>query len=237
MKMWKMLGCLVLLCAIICGCAALATEAKVEEPGTTNDVGNKGSNAPQDLVAGEDQTAPPVSGSVVVTPTYSEGLRFRSNGDGTCALAGIGTCTSSCILIPPTSPAGDTVTEILPYALRGSVVGAVEIPTTIKTVSAASFSGCERLCYVRVAQGSEWYSEYDGVLYSADGKTLIYCPAGRTAGELQLRASLVRIAAGAFAECRKLETVVFQGSTAAWHNVIVGDENDGLYAAGFRFSS
>ncbi|MBQ2773382.1 MAG: hypothetical protein IJC95_06230 [Clostridia bacterium] len=237
MKMWKMLGCLVLLCAIICGCAALATEAKVEEPGTTNDGGNQGSNDPQDLVSGENENTPPVSGSVVVTPTYSEGLRFRSNGDGTCALAGIGTCTSSCILIPPTSPAGDTVTEILPYALKDSIVGAVEIPTTVKTLSAASFAGCERLCYVRVAAGSEWYSEYDGVLYSADGKTLIYCPSGRTAGELKLRASLVRIAAGAFAECKKLETVVFQGSTAAWHNVIVGDENDGLYAAGFRFSS
>ena len=237
MKMWKMLGCLVLLCAIICSCAVLGTEAKVEEPGAKSDAGNKGSNDEQALVSGGNESTPPISGSVVIAPTYSEGLRFRSNGDGTCALAGVGTCTSSCILIPPTSPAGDTVTEILPYALKGSIIGAVEIPTTIKTISAASFSGCERLCYVRVAAGSEWYSEYDGVLYSADGKTLIYCPAGRIAGELKLRASLARIAAGAFAECKSLETVVFQGSTAAWHNVIVGDENDGLYTAGFRFSS
>ena len=237
MKMWKMLGCLVLLCAIICGCAVLAAEAKVEEPGTTNNAGDNGSNGEQTLVSGGNESTPPMSGSVVVTPTYSEGLRFRSNGDGTCALAGVGTCTSSCILIPPTSPAGDTVTEILPYALKDSIVGAVEIPTTVKTLSAASFSGCARLCYVRVAAGSEWYSEYDGVLYSADEKTLIYCPAGRTAGELELRASLERIAAGAFAECQKLETVVFAGSTAAWHNVIVGDENEGLYTAGFRFSS
>ncbi len=237
MKMWKMLGCLVLLCAIICGCAVLGAEAKVEEPGTANDAGNQGSGDEQALDSGGNESTPIVSGSVVVTPTYSEGLRFRSNGDGTCALAGVGTCASVCILIPPTSPAGDTVTEILPYALKDSIVGAVEIPATIKTLSAASFAGCERLCYVRVAAGSEWYNEYDGVLYSANGKTLIYCPAGRSAGELKLHASLARIAAGAFAECKNLEAVVFQGSTAAWHNVIVGDENDGLYTAGFRFSS
>lgn len=237
MKMWKMLGCLLLLCAIICGCAALATEAKTEEPGTANNAESEEGDATQNQGTGEGTGDPTISGSVVVTPTYSEGLRFRSNGDGTCALAGIGTCTSSCILIPPKSPAGDTVTEILPYALKDSIIGAVEIPDTVKTLSAASFSGCARLCYVRVAAGSAWYSEYDGVLYSADGKTLIYCPAGRTAGELKLRASLERIAAGAFAECKKLQTVVFPGSTAAWHNVIVGDENEGLYAAGFQFSS
>lgn len=238
MKIWKMLGCLLLLCAIICGCAALGVKGTAEEPqAPAVDETPKGEGEQTSPEGEEGEADKPVQGSVTVLPTYSEGLRFRSNGDGTCALAGIGTCTSSCILIPPKSPAGDTVTEILPYALKDSIIGAIEIPDTVKTLSAASFSGCARLCYVRVAAGSAWYSEYDGVLYSADGKTLIYCPAGRTAGELKLRASLARIAAGAFAECKKLETVVFAGSTAAWHNVIVGDENEGLYAAGFQFSS
>lgn len=241
MKMWKMLGCLVLLCVIICGCAALGTEAKANEPeeGTEEEGGapEGGENTnPDELVSEQPPKDETVSGSVTVTPTYSEGLRFRSNGDGTCALAGLGSCTSSCILIPPTSPAGDAVTEILPYAFSNGIVGAVEIPTTVKTLSAASFSGCERLAYVRVAIGNEWYSEYDGVLYSADGSTLIYCPSGRTAGELKLHPAIKRISAGAFAECTGLRTVVYQGTTAAWHGVIVGDENDALYAAGFRFA-
>ncbi len=235
MKMWKMLGCLVLLCAIICGTAVLATEAKAESADGTDDVKGEVGDPPQNEVG--ENTNTPVGGSVVVAPTYSEGLRFRSNGDGTCALSGLGTCTSSCVLIPPKSPAGDTVTEILPYALKGSIIGAIEIPTTVKTLSAASFAGCLRLCYVRVAAGSEFFSEYDGVLYSRDGTTLVYCPAGRTAGELKLHTKLSRISAGAFAECEGLETVVFAGSTAAWHSVIVGDDNDALYAAGFRFAS
>lgn len=235
MKTWKMLGCLVLLCAIICSSAMLAAEAKTKED-AGDDAQNGAVDAPQEQTGNGEGDGGPLGGSVVVTPTYSEGLRFRSNGDGTCALAGPGSCTSSCILVPPKSPSGDVVTEILPYALEGSIIGAIEIPVTVRTLSAASFSGCQRLCYVRVASGSEFYSEYDGVLYSADGTTLVYCPAGRTSEELKLHTKLSRISAGAFAECRGLESVVFQGSTAAWHSVIVGDDNEGLYAAGLRFS-
>ena len=231
MKTWKMIGCLVLLCAIICSSAVLAAKAQTEE--AEGGLEAEGQAPEQGSDGGSDATP---GGSVSVTPSYSEGLRFRSNGDGTCALAGIGSCTSTCVLVPPKSPQGDVVTEILPYALDGAIIGAIEIPATVKTLSAASFLGCQRLCLVRVAGGSAFYSEYDGVLYSADGTTLIYCPAGRTTGELKLHSALSRIAAGAFAECKGLESVVFQGSTAAWHSVIVGDDNDGLYAAGLRFS-
>ena len=231
MKTFKILGCLVLLCASICSSVMLAAEAKTEEGA------GDGSSGEDLVVETPREESTPLGGSVVVSPTYSEGLKFRSNGDGTCALSGLGTCTSSCILVPPKSPSGDVVTEILPYALTGSIVGAIEIPATVRSVSAASFSGCARLCYVRVAAGSEFYSEYDGVLYSADGKTLVYCPSGRAAGELKLHTALSRISAGAFAECHGLETVIFQGSTSAWHSVVVGDDNEALYAAGFRFSA
>lgn len=234
MKAWKMLACLLALCAIICGCVVVSTEAEEDlavGDGTGQEAGGAADD-PQEM--GSEQA--PTGGSVTVAPTYSEGLRFRSNGDGTCALAGMGTCTSSLVLIPPTSPTGDTVTEILPFAFKDSIIGAVEIPTTVRELSAVSFAGCARLSFVRVAAGNEWYSEYEGALYSADGSTLVYCPTGR-AGELKLHASLSRIAAGAFAECTGLKTVVYPGTTAAWHGVIVGDENDALYAAGFRFGA
>ena len=117
MKIWKMLGCLVLLCVIICGCVVIGTEAETGDGEGNVQENGTGEGTPDTLVSESGGEQEPTVGSVVVTPTYSEGLRFRSNGDGTCALAGIGSCTSSCILIPPTSPAGDTVTEILPYAL------------------------------------------------------------------------------------------------------------------------
>ena len=231
MKIVKMLLCLLLLCGIICGCVAMTAAAKDEgEPSLEG--GGSEENRENSPV-----TQPPTvqGGSVTVTPTYSEGLLFRSNGDGTCALAGIGSCTSSCVLVPPTSERGDRVTEILPYALAGSLIGAIELPTTVEVLSAASFADCPRLAFVRVAVGSEFFSEQDGALYTADGKVLLYCPEGRTSGELRLSKALIRIAAGAVSRCTGLKTVVYPGTTAMWHGVIVGDDNNALYAAGFRF--
>ena len=174
MKAWKMTGCLLLLCVIICGCVILGrnTEASAAAPET--ELPSQGDAGETDTQESE-QTEPPAESeeSTATVKTYSEGLYFRSNGDGTCALAGMGSCTAACVLIPPQSPAGDTVTEILPYAFAGSIVGSVEIPTTVTVVSAASFADCERLSYVRVAAGNAALLESDGALYTADGATLL----------------------------------------------------------------
>ena len=237
MKAWKMTGCLLLLCVIICGCVILGrnTEASAAAPET--ELPSQGDAGETDTQESE-QTEPPAESeeSTATVKTYSEGLYFRSNGDGTCALAGMGSCTAACVLIPPQSPAGDTVTEILPYAFAGSIVGSVEIPTTVTVVSAASFADCERLSYVRVAAGNAALLESDGALYTADGATLLYCPAGRSARELVLHTSLRRIAAGALHSCPALDVIRFSGSTAEWHGIIVGDENDALYEAKLMFS-
>ncbi len=230
MKIWKMAGCLVLLAVIICGCVVLGQSAKVSAESAADE------QQSTDVGEQTENTAPDTQElSTTVPKTYSTGLEFRSNGDGTCAVAGPGSCTAACILIPPESPAGDTVTEVLPYAFANSIVGAIELPATVSTLSAASFALCPRLAYIRVESESSSFLEYDGVLYTADGKTLVCCPAGRSAGELRLHEGLRRIAAGAFAECGKLTTVYFNGSTSEWHALVVGDGNEALYAATLRF--
>ena len=237
MKMWKMVGCLLLLCVIVGGCVVLGRNAGVsaatpDQENTQSPEGGEGTGESSP----EPDAQSPGEGSASASKTYSEGLYFRSNGDGTCALAGMGSCTAACVLIPPQSPAGDTVTEILPGVFAGSIVGSVEIPTTVTVLSAASFADCERLAYVRVAAGNPAFLEFDGAIYTADGTALLYCPAGRSARELKLHPALKRIAAGAFASCDALDTVCFEGNTAAWHNIIVGDENNALYAARLVFS-
>ncbi len=236
MKIWKLVGCLVLLVVIICGCVALGQASHVAaQSGGTDGASDptEESTLPEDEQNAEGEQ----ESSATVSKTYSEGLEFRSNGDGTCAIAGLGSCTASCILIPPKSPAGDTVTEILPYAFADTIVGAIELPAGITTLTAASFARCPRLSLVRVDTDSAAFSEYDGVLYSKDGGLLIYCPAGRSAAELRLHRSLKRIAAGAFAECGKLSTVYFTGSTSEWHSLTVGDGNDSLYSAALKFNA
>lgn len=232
MKVWKMLACILTLCIIILMCVVLGSmsgEAQVpdEEP-----------EADEPPIEENTETIPNQNVPAEPTlPLYSEGLAFRSNGDGTCAVAGLGSCTNVCVLIPPTSPAGDSVTEILPYAFRDSIITAIEIPASVTTLSATSFYGCPRLSCVRVAAGSMSFLESDGALYNRDGSVLIYCPAARPSGELVLYSGIRRVAAGAFAECRGLVNVIFQGTTSTWRTVIVGDDNGPLYAAGFRFTA
>ncbi len=233
MKIWKMVACLGLLVVIVCGCVILGQPTEVfaeqEEP-----EGNEQTAEPPAQQENESQT-PPADNTATVNKTYSTGLSYRSNGDGTCAVSGVGSCTAACILIPPQSPNGDTVTEILPHAFANSIVGAIELPATVTALSAASFAGCERLAYVRVASGNPAFLEEDGVLYSADGKLLVYCPVGRSTRDLTLHKALRRIAAGAFADCPTLQNVYFSGSTADWHALIVGDDNNALYQATLHF--
>ena len=234
MKIRKTLGCLALLTVLICGCAVLG-QAKTAN-GDTPPAGNGGDAESGGYDAAND---PPVTeeSTATVEKTYSEGLSFRSNGDGTCAVSGLGSCTSACVLIPPKSPAGDTVTEILPYAFADTIVGAIELPGGVSTVSAASFAGCERLAYVRVAADNPYFIEYDGVLYTADGSMLLYCPGGRTAREVRLHPALTRIAADAFADCGTLSAVYFPGNTSQWHALIVGDGNERLYETALKFNA
>ena len=236
MKIWKMVGCLGLLAVIICGCVILGEPAQVAAQGGVQEESEQ-SEQPEQPPAQTPQEEAPTESSATVGKTYSTGLAFRSNGDGTCAVSGVGSCTAACILIPPKSPCGDTVTEILPGAFAGSIVGAIELPATITTLTAASFEGCTRLALVRVASGNPAFSEHDGVLYSADGKLLVYCPVGRSAREMTLHQNLRRIAAGAFAECPSLTAIYFAGSTAEWHAMIVGDDNDALYKATLYFNA
>ena len=237
MKIWKMVGCLSLLVVIICSCVILANptevSAKGEEESTQNGQGTVQSTPAEEKT----QQSGSAEQSVTVEKTYSTGLAFRSNGDGSCAVSGLGSCKDSYLLIPPKSPAGDTVVTILTGALASDAVSAVELPATITVLNADAFAGCSRLSHVRVAAGSKHLLVEDGALYTADGQILLYCPVARGARELSLHESLTHIAAGAFAKCPALTTVYFAGSTADWRNIRIGDDNDALYEAAFKFNS
>ena len=235
MKIWKMVGSLGLLVIIICSCVVLGTPTEVsakEESASEQNVQNALSTTPtqSEQTSKEEQT-------VTLEKSYSEGLTFRSNGDGSCALSGLGSCKDTYLLIPPKSPNGDTVVGILTGALTSDSVSAIEIPAGVTSLNADSFAGCTRLMHVRVAAGNQSFLVQDGALYTADGKTLLYCPVARGSRELSLHPSLTHIAAGAFASCPSLTTVYYAGSTADWRGICIGDDNDALYEAAFKFNS
>ncbi len=84
---------------------------------------------------------------------YSEGLAFTSNGDGTCYVSGIGTCTDTEIVIPPVSPEGDKVVAVGDRAFkRCNSIESVTITNGITSIGFESFYDCYRLSNVTLGE-------------------------------------------------------------------------------------
>lgn len=94
-------------------------------------------------VGAANETYTPVYGETA--PSYSEGLEFDSNGDGTCCLVGIGDCTDTEVVIPPTSPEMETVTIIEASAFAGEPITSISIPATVKEIGRKAFNSCTSL--------------------------------------------------------------------------------------------
>ena len=81
----------------------------------------------------------------------SEGLQFKSNGDGTCSVVGIGACTDTEIVIPDKSSDGDSVTSIGKYAFSKCIgLTSITIPDSVTSIGACAFSECSGLTNITI---------------------------------------------------------------------------------------
>ncbi|MGI6167754.1 MAG: leucine-rich repeat protein [Eubacteriales bacterium] len=182
---------------------------------------------PTETTDTESSTAEEIPTGTDPMTAASRGLEFISAGDGTCALAGIGTCTDTCLIIPDKSESGDRVTKIAPGAFSGNTqITAVQLPTGVTEIGAGAFSGCTNLAYISVADGNPAYKDYVGVLYSADGSRLVYMPAASSLMSLTLTKKVTEIADYALADCRNLKKVFYEGSEDDWTKVDIGTGNN-----------
>ncbi len=84
----------------------------------------------------------------------SEGLAFTSNGDGTCSVSGIGSCTDTEIIIPKKSPDGDKVTAIGDSAFANlTALTKIDIPNSITVIGDSAFASCTALSEVYIPVG------------------------------------------------------------------------------------
>ena len=80
----------------------------------------------------------------------SKGLEFVSNGDGTCAVSGIGTCTDINVKIPSVYD-GKIVTSISAYAFRGcKSLTSITIPDSVVSIGRFAFLDCTSLTSVTI---------------------------------------------------------------------------------------
>ncbi len=92
---------------------------------------------------------------------YSQGLEFISNGDRTCYVAGIGTCTDIDLIIPLTSPEGDKVTGIGAYAFEYCYsLTSVVIGESVEIIGEHAFYKCSSLTSAAIGESVEIISDY-----------------------------------------------------------------------------
>ena len=96
---------------------------------------------------------------------------------------------------------------------------AIHLPATLKNLGSqypgdaferSDVLGCNHLTTVTITEGNLWFSAYDGLLYSADGKTLLFCPRGLTS--TAVKEGTERIGDYAFFYCRALESLTLPTS-------------------------
>lgn len=79
-------------------------------------------------------------------PKTSEGLKFKSNGNGTCSLAGIGRCKDTDIIVPSVSPNGDRVTAIAASAFYNCIaLDSIRIPESVTSIGNDAFAYCANM--------------------------------------------------------------------------------------------
>lgn len=87
---------------------------------------------------------------------------FISNGHGTCCITGIASsCLDKDIIIPSTSPAGDTVTSISEWAFSNcSSLTSITIPDGVTKIGSKAFAGCINLTSVKIPNSVKTIGAY-----------------------------------------------------------------------------
>ena len=167
---------------------------------------------------------------------YSEGLQFSSNGDGTCYVSGIGSCTDANIVIPRISQDGDVVTRIGEYAFNVHYsVYSVRIPDTVTEISDRAFFQCYGLSAVSIPDsvtsiGYEAFADCDiKTIVIPDSVTTIEDAAFdgcRDLVSVTLSNGITSIGNRVFSVCSSLESMMIPDSvTSIGNHAFAGCEN------------
>lgn len=182
------------------------------------------------------ETEPATAVVTTVEIDLTNGMVFRSSGNGTCALESIGNCRDAFAVIPEYAPSGDLVTGISARAFYGcETVTAIQIPSGVTIIGDLAFADCPNLIYISVSESNTRFCDVEGVLYTSDGSRLIAYPPRHAGAEIIIPATVVEISDMAFYNCVYLSTVRYTGSPAQWEQIRIGSKNYSLTASAVVF--
>ena len=156
----------------------------------------------------------------------SKGLTFASNGDGTCYVSGIGTCTDTDIIIPAVSPDGESVTGIGNSALAyKTAFTSVVIPDSVITIGSNAFYRCTSLTSVVIGNsvtdiGTSAFSKCN-ILASIELPNSVtsigeYAFSGCSSlTSIKIPSGVTRIRTHAFSSCSKLTDIKIPDSVTS----------------------
>lgn len=204
---------------------------------------NNNSNSEQN---GNSSTTPEQSGEFI-----ENGLRFISNGNGTCFLSQVISANNNMVTIPD-EVNGETVNRIGTNAFTDcQTVTKITIPASVTSIDDYAFVNCQKLQEISVATGNSVYSSENGILYNKAKTTLICYPSGKTASyfaipekvtaigtaafgynetlfRIYVETDLTRIGDEAFGNCFRLSEVYYEGTEQRWQSVSIGSGNYAL---------
>lgn len=106
-----------------------------------------------------------------------------------------------------------TVTSIGAGAFSGcSSLTSVTVPAGVTEIGSEAFAACSSLEEIILEDGNTAYKVTDGVLFTADGKTLLQYPPAMAASDYNIPDTVESIDSMAFAKSSKLSSVTFGSS-------------------------
>ena len=198
-----------------------ANETKKDDDDTVNAM----------VSADESETEPPETTEPVETetekiPDDEEGLLYQNNGNGTCTIVGIGTCTKTELSLPEKSPEGLRVVAISTGAFENcSKIVSIHIPASVRDIGTGAFVGCKSLSSFTVDTTNTEYCSVGSVLFSKDKTELVCYPAKRVGQNYLLSTNVTRISPYAFDSVSTLEKLLYRGTISQYQNITIGTGN------------
>ncbi len=109
----------------------------------------------------------------------------------------------------------DSVTSVGNYAFFGcESLTSINIPGSVASIGDSAFGGCYGLTSITVAPENQYFRSDNGVLYSADMKTLLRCPE-KEAGTFSIPFGVTSIGDSAFNGCVYLTSILIPDSVTS----------------------
>lgn len=106
----------------------------------------------------------------------------------------------------------ETTKSIGSMAFAGLSISSIELPATLEYIAPKAFRNSKGLLSsITLAEGNESFTLVDGMLYSADKKTLVLCPPARE-GKVTVAEGTECIGASAFDYCKKITSIQLPAS-------------------------